>query len=240
MNTPAKHAAAQAIVARIPNQAQLCVGEGSTVRLVLEALAERIAHEQLTISAVSASEEMGERCLQAGLTRVELAQANAVTLGFDGADEIDPHGNLIKGGGGHLFREKILAEHCRRQQAPWLVVVDSSKPVERLGTTFDLPIEIDPWSEPIIEAELTRLGAQTIRLRQQDQGPFVTSGGHYLLDVRFSPETSLDNAFAQQLKALTGVVEHGLFTHHTTEVLIGHDDGRVQHWIPAQEAAPWL
>ena len=140
---------------------------------------------------------------------------------IDGADEVDPNLDLIKGLGGALLREKIVASITARQ----IIVADPSKRVDQLGTKAPLPIEVIPWSHPLITRSLKERGLDpALRLCAPDT-PFVTDNGNYVIDARFP--AGIDDARATEhwLNALPGVVENGLFVGMTHLVIVGQDDG---------------
>ena len=138
-------------------------------------------------------------------------------LCFDGADEVDAGLNLIKGGGGALLREKVVA-HCADR---FVCIVDAQKVKTQLGA-FPLPVEVVPFAQKVVERELMRLGAVPT-LRMKDGAPFVTDNGLHILDARFSAiaEPSL---LARALADIPGIAEHGLFCGMCSDVVVGHDD----------------
>ncbi len=141
---------------------------------------------------------------------------------IDGADEIDPELRLIKGGGGALLREKVVASASRKM----VVIADSSKQVSRLGR-FPLPVEVIAFAETVIRKKIAALGA-SVKLRQYAYGnPFTTDEGHHILDCSFG-EISDPPALARELKTMPGVVEHGLFISLATVALIGKGDQVVE------------
>jgi ribose 5-phosphate isomerase A len=131
---------------------------------------------------------------------------------------VDPRLNLIKGHGGALLREKIVASAAERL----VIVVDASKLVERLGSHFAVPVEVVPFGWVQTSHAIERLGAEVAR-RPAGSDPYITDGGHFILDCRFPP---LEDAhrLGDQIKAITGVVDHGLFLGMTDTVIVGHAD----------------
>lgn len=221
-----KQTVAQAMSARILTGQLLFIGEGSTVRLVLEFLKARILNEGLVLSAIAASPEVENTCNAAGIKVHDFASYDKIenlSLGFDGADEVDEKGRLIKGGGGHLLRERLLAETCKLRQVPWYVLVDSSKCVQVLGAKFPLPIEVIPQYATSLLEKLQSLGQTS--LRNLNHKPFITTSGNNIIDVKLNGpiEDSLD----QELKAMTGVVDHGLFVGLSPIVMICKETGAI-------------
>ncbi len=181
------------------------LGSGSTAEAFVAALGERVAGG-LQVRAVSTSERTTRRAVEFGVELVSLAEAPVLDLGVDGADEIDPSVNLVKGRGGALLYEKIVADACQR----WVIVASSEKLVERLGSRIPLPVEVVPFGWEQTARAIREIGLEP-HLRTTASGdPFLTDGGHLILDCQTLP---LDNpaALAAHLKATTGVVDHGLF-----------------------------
>ena len=134
---------------------------------------------------------------------------------FDGADEVDPQRNLIKGRGGAMFKEKLLIRSSRKT----FIIIDPSKRVNQLGNKFPIPVEVFPDSLTYVEHELQRLGASEIVLRPAHgkDGPVFTENGNFILDTRFN---YIDSSLEEQLKTITGVIESGLFIGYDVEVIM--------------------
>ncbi len=197
------------------------LGTGSTVYFTLVQLAERIQSESLAIRGVPTSVDTERKARELEIPLVELADIGSIDLTIDGADEIDPDFNLMKGGGGALLREKVVAYISERE----VIVVGRAKLVERLGTTFLLPVEVVPFARPVVARELTRLGA-TPNLRVTDPGaPYMTDNGNEILDCRFEGGIEDPAALEIALGRIPGVVETGLFVGLAHVVVIGNDDG---------------
>ena len=186
----------------------LGLGTGSTARHVVEGLGERLRAGALRdIAGVPTSRETERLALEAGVPLVTLEQEPRLDLTIDGADEIDPSLNLIKGLGGALLWEKIVASASDRL----VIVADESKCVERLGEQAPLPVEVVPFGWTTHLAYLDLLGAQAT-LRQDEKGrPVVTDGGHYLLDCRFSDGLLEPERLERELRQRVGIIESGLF-----------------------------
>ncbi len=196
------------------------LGTGSTAEWAIRALGERVA-AGLVVKAIPTSEATAALARALGIELTTLAEVSSADLTIDGADEVDPSLDLIKGLGGALLREKVVASITTRQ----IIVADPSKLVNRLGTKAPLPVEVVPWSHPLIVRCLQERGlAPALRLCAPDI-PFVTDNGNWVIDARFP--TGIDDARATErwLNALPGVVENGLFLGLTHLVIVGQDDG---------------
>ena len=196
------------------------LGTGSTTEWAIRALGERVA-AGLEVKAIPTSEATDTLARSLDIELTTLAEVSSVDLTIDGADEVDPSLDLIKGLGGALLREKIVASITAHQ----IIVADPSKLVDQLGSKAPLPVEVVPWSHPRVAQVLKERGlAPALRLRTPDI-PFVTDNGNYVIDARF-PE-GIDDACATErwLNALPGVVENGLFLGMTQLVIVGQDDG---------------
>jgi ribose 5-phosphate isomerase A len=201
-----KVAVARAALAHVEADSVLGVGTGSTVNCFIDALAE----SKLRLAgAVSSSEASTKRLTAAGIAVIDLNAAPPLDLYIDGADEADDGLNLIKGGGGALTREKIVAAAARK----FVCIVDDSKLVDRLGD-FPLPVEVIPMARTLVERELIRLGG-TPGLREG----FTTDNGNIILDVA---GLKIDNPrqLESQINQLAGVVTVGLFAHRGADVLL--------------------
>lgn len=211
-----KEALGARVAARAESGQVIGVGSGSTAFLALLALGERAAEEGLLLTTVPTSIEVGLACAAAGLAVSDL-DAVRPDWGFDGADEVEESGGvvrLIKGRGGALFREKLVMA----SQATTLILADRSKLVTRLGERFAVPVEVVPRALHLVEERLERLGATEVALRLAGgkDGPVVTEGGNLLLDARFD---AIADALEAEIKAIPGVVESGLFIGYPVEVI---------------------
>ncbi|WP_296975630.1 ribose-5-phosphate isomerase RpiA [Thermobacillus sp. ZCTH02-B1] len=195
------------------------LGTGSTAYWFIKKLAERVAGG-LRITGVATSVRTAELAESLGIRVVDVNEVGEVDLTVDGADEIDDHFNAIKGGGGALLREKIVASISRRM----VVIVDSTKRVERLGR-FPLPVEMVPFGYKHTLRKLEQAGCAP-RLREKDGAPFVTDGGHYIVDLHLGRIDDPER-LAGSIGNMPGVVEHGLFIGLVTDVLIA-EDGEVR------------
>lgn len=198
----------------------LGLGSGTTALLAVRRLAEQLHAGRLRAIVgvpTSLGIEQEARRLQIPLTTLE--EHPVLDLTIDGADEVDPQLNLIKGGGGALLREKIVAQASRQE----IIIVDETKLVPVLGTRWTVPVEVIPFGWPSQAEYLKTLGAQ-ITLRQQNGVVFKTDQGNLILDCQFGPIPDA-YALATKLKTRTGIVEHGLFLDLASEVIVAGADG---------------
>ncbi|HYM40362.1 MAG TPA: ribose-5-phosphate isomerase RpiA [Thermoplasmata archaeon] len=214
-----KRAAAEASVKFVKDGMVLGLGTGTTARHVLEVLARRVRDEGLRISGVPTSLATAEAAKLLGIPLTSLEEHPVLDLAIDGADEVDPRLDLIKGLGGALFREKIVAAAAKK----FIVVVDDSKLVRRLGTKVPVPVEVHPFGWRATQARLESLGA-TVALRQAEAMPFRTDNGNHILDARFGPIRS-PARLAASLDAIPGAVGHGLFLGMADLVLVASGKG---------------
>jgi ribose 5-phosphate isomerase A len=216
---PLKRAAAERAVAEVADRMVLGLGSGSTAALMVEALARRVAGG-LRVVGIPTSEGTAALARRLGVPLTDFERNRRIDLTIDGADQIERGTlNLVKGLGGALLREKIVAEASARM----IVIADPSKLVPKLGAATPLPVEIVPFGWPIVLDRLKELRAEC-RLRREGDVPFVTNGGNYVADCRF--DAIADPAALQaKLKGITGVVETGLFIGLASQAMIGRADG---------------
>ncbi len=199
----AKQRVGEAAAQRVEDGQRLGLGTGSTVAYLLDALAKRVEDEDLDIVGVPTSEDTAQRCRSLGIPLSTLEKTPRLDVCIDGADEVDPNLGLIKGGGGALFREKVVASASQKL----IVIVDAKKRVERLGETFDLPVEVVEYARPVVMEKLEDLSPA---LRMSEGTPFVTDNDHRILDLSTGPIED-PHALAKRLDETTGLLEHGLF-----------------------------
>lgn len=213
-NKAGKQKVADQIADKVKDGDIIGVGSGSTVFLALFAIAAKIKAEQLNIKAIPTSVEIAMACTNLGIPLTTLYEHRPDWL-FDGADEVDPNHNLIKGRGGAMFKEKLLISTSSLNY----IIVDESKLVNKLGTNFPIPIEVFPAALLHVEEELKALGANSIVLRPATgkDGPIISENGNLLLDARFN---EINNDLELKIKAITGVIESGLFINYKVEVLV--------------------
>src|SRR2546426_12072660 len=216
-----KKAAARASLDFVRDGDIVGLGSGSTAEYAVRFLGERV-QAGLKIRGIPTSQRTRELAESVGIPLTTLEEFPEIDVTIDGADEIDPELQLIKGGGGALLREKIVASASKKM----VVIADSSKQVSRLGR-FPLPVEVIAFAETVIRKKIAALGA-SVKLRQYAYGnPFTTDEGHHILDCSFG-EISDPPALARELKTMPGVVEHGLFISLATVALIGKGDHVVE------------
>jgi ribose 5-phosphate isomerase A len=197
----------------------LGLGTGSTVRFFAEALGRRIRDEGLSLSAIPTSGQSLDLAETNGIPLTDWSQTESLDLVVDGADEVAPDLSLIKGGGGALLFEKIVASHAARR----IYIADSAKLVSRLGA-FPLPVEVSRFGYPATARHLAALGAE-VTLRLKDGEPFCTDDGHLLYDCRFG-EIADPAALERRIQGIPGVVDSGLFVG-LVDLLIACRDGDV-------------
>ncbi|TPE53545.1 ribose-5-phosphate isomerase RpiA [Amaricoccus solimangrovi] len=221
----AKRAAAALALESVEGGMRLGIGTGSTAVWLVRLLAERISATGLDVVCVPTSEATAALARELGVPLATLDELGALDLAIDGADEFDPRLDLIKGGGGAHFREKIVAAAAAR----FIVIADEGKRVPRLGA-FPLPVEVVRFGWPATEAAIRRalegldLGGAPIRLRERDGAPALTDEGNYILDLALGAIPDAP-ALARRLDSITGVVEHGLFIGMADCVALGRADG---------------
>jgi len=214
-----KQAAARAAAELVEPGSIVGLGSGSTATYAIRFLGQRV-RESLRIVGIPTSQKTKQLAEQLGIPLSTLDEHPQIDIDIDGADEIDPQLNLIKGGGGALLREKIIASASRR----FIVVGDSSKQVAHLGK-FPLPVEVIPFAQSLISKRIAGLGAQ-VSLRGAGN-PYVTDEGHHILDCKFG-EIADPPALAEKLRGIPGVVEHGLFIGMAELALVGKDGQVIQ------------
>lgn len=222
--TAQKRAAAEAALAHVAAGMTVGLGTGSTAALFLEALAERV-RDGLNVVGVPTSEATRAQAAALGIALTTLDDACQLDLTVDGADELDDRLQLIKGGGGALLREKIVAAASARM----IVIADASKRVPVLGR-YPLPVEVTPFGHRATQRLVVRLAGQAgcageVRLRLAADGrPFVSDEGNFILDCAFG-RIERPPQLATALAEIPGVVEHGLFLGLATMAIIGGPEG---------------
>ncbi len=190
------------------------LGTGSTAAFAIAALAARVA-DGLRIRAIPTSRASAAQARKGGIPLTTLNTHPAIDVTIDGADEVDPAMNVIKGRGGALLREKIVASATARQ----VIIVDETKVVQRLGERMPLPVEIVPFGWKRTASALTALGLVPA-LRRAGSTPFRTDNGNFIVDCALPPSFALHD-LAAAIKATVGVVEHGFFLGLTHTAVIG-------------------
>jgi ribose 5-phosphate isomerase A len=202
---------------------RLGLGSGRAVFAIADALATSSARPELVLCA---SPETARRAEAAGLRVVGADEAPELDLALDGADEVMRDLAVLKGGGGALLREKLVFACARRR----VIVAEARKLVGRLGEGWRLPVEVVRFGWEGTRLRLLELLADAERRSEDGGTPFVTDEGHHILDCAIRPESDL-RELASAIKAITGVVEHGLFLEHADVVLLGAPDGSLQRLV---------
>ena len=223
LQTQMKEAVAAAAVKKIKNGMVLGLGSGSTAALMIEALGKKLNSGELTdIVGVTTSFQGEVLASKLGIPLRNLSAVNRIDLAIDGADEVDPTFQLIKGGGACHVQEKLVAAMAER----FIVVVDSTKLVERLNLEFKLPVEVLPSAWRQVQSNLLRLdGSAELRMAKCKAGPVITDQGNLVLDVSFSGGIHDPCGLESTINNIPGVLENGLFVNITNEVLVGEITG---------------
>ena len=221
----AKAAAARQAVEMVRPGMHVALGTGSTATHAVRMIAERFPGAE--IDCVASSRMTEELARSRGLTVRQLQDDDQFDLMIDGADEVGPTLDLMKGGGGALFREKLLAKLSHAL----VIIVDPTKLVQHLGEKSPIPVEVVPFARGVLVHRFTQEGYRVTLRTAAGGAPYVTDNGNELLDL--VPPRPIENpgAVAGLLNAPTGVVETGLFVGLTDRVLIGHPDGTVEERV---------
>ncbi len=221
----AKENAALAALDMVEDGMTLGLGSGSTAEIFIEHLGLRVAGG-MKVQGVPTSAQTAACAKEHGVPLIDADKVEKIHLTIDGADEVDPLFNLIKGGGACLLREKIIANASDRM----VVIVDNAKMVDMLGS-FALPIEVDPFAMPLTAEQIyaalmksgCKAGQTVLRQKKDGSGPLITDGGHYILDSRCHKIPDPGKT-AHLLNKIPGVMEHGLFIDLASVVIVGEDD----------------
>jgi ribose 5-phosphate isomerase A len=216
-NDGEKQAAARAGLNFIQDGQVVGLGSGSTSAFFIQFLGERV-RAGLQIRGIPTSMRAQQLAEKYGIPLTTLDEIRTIDVDVDGADEFDPQFQLIKGGGGALLREKIVASVSKK----FVVLADSSKQVPFLGK-FPLPIEVIPFAETVLTQRIFALGATVMLRKAPDGSVYKTDEGHHILDCHFGKIPD-PGALAQALSGMPGVVEHGLFIKMASVVLLAKDD----------------
>jgi ribose 5-phosphate isomerase A len=215
-----KAIAANAAVQQLHDGLIVGLGSGTTSELAVTAIGKRVK-EGLRIIGIPTSELIAGQARGLGIPLATLAEYPRVDVTIDGADEVEIGPlNLIKGGGGNLLREKIVAVSSARL----VIIADERKVVPQLGTHWSVPVEVVPFGWQSTAKRLKESGANPVLRLDSIHQPFITDGGHYILDCAYGPIPS-PSALAAQLDGTIGVVEHGLFIGLASEAIIGGPQG---------------
>jgi ribose 5-phosphate isomerase A len=215
-----KRAAAERAVEWVESGMTVGLGTGSTAVWAIRAIGAALKDGRLRdVVAIPTSNESERDARDLGIPIVTLAEHPVVDLTIDGADEVDPALNLIKGHGGALLREKVVAQASRRE----VIVVDDSKPSARLGTKMSLPVEVLQFAAAVERAHLESLGA-VVSIRGGDTSPFVSDEGNWIYDCDFGPIDDVERLSAL-LHERAAIVEHGLFIDLASDLLVATPTG---------------
>lgn len=215
-----KEIAAKEIAKRVKNGDVIGVGTGSTVDIALTEIGRRVAQEGLLVTVVPTSYQSAWRCQEIGLTVMYSGYNGYLSWGFDGADQVTKDRWAIKGKGGAMLQEKILAKRCKK----FVIIVDDSKFVAKLGEGCPIPVEVIPEARVLAEDALRALGATelTIRTGTGKHGPVITERGNFIIDATFP---SIAESLEREIKSQVGIVESGLFIGYASEVIVASPQG---------------
>lgn len=200
------------------------LGVGSTAVFAVNRIGEHLQSGKLTdITGIACSLTTEKQARELGIPLIDLKQNTTIDITIDGADEVDTQFNLIKGGGGALLREKVVAQASRRE----IIVVDESKLSDKLGTKWPVPIEVTKFGWEAQVGFLSSLGAEAILRIAESQTPFETDQGNYIIDANFGIIED-PNALNYLLNNRAGIVEHGLFINIATDLIVASPKG-IQH-----------
>jgi ribose 5-phosphate isomerase A len=223
-NDTEKEVAARASLKYVRDGQVVGLGTGSTATIAIRLLGE-LVRGGLKIRGIPTSIASRDLAMQLGIPLTTFDEVQQIDVTIDGADEFDPALNLIKGGGGAMLREKVVASATKQQ----VIVTDSSKQVQVLGK-FPLPVEVIRFAEPLVVKEIADLGARVVQRKDSAGKPYLTDEGHHILDCHFS-EIPDPPALARRLSDMPGIVEHGLFVGMASVVLMAKA-GEVEEFRP--------
>lgn len=216
-----KQEAAEFAVQFVKSGMVVGLGTGSTAIFATRKIGELLRSGQLKdITGFATSEATRKEAEQLGIPMMDASLSRKIDVTIDGADEVDPHFNLIKGGGGALFHEKVVAQASARE----IIVVDESKLSDRLGTRFALPVEVSPFGWQSQMRFLESLGCKAVIRKNKDGSQYVTDSGNMIVDCNFGPIADV-NALAAKLGARAGIIEHGLFIGIASDVIVAGANG---------------
>ncbi|KIT96859.1 ribose 5-phosphate isomerase A [Staphylococcus aureus] len=208
------------VLSQINGDMTLGIGTGSTMELLLPQMAQLIKERGYNITGVCTSNKIAFLAKELGIKICEINDVDHIDLAIDGADEVDPSLNIIKGGGGALFREKVIDEMASR----FVVVVDETKMVQYLGETFKLPVEVDKFNWYHILRKIESYADIKVERRVNEDVAFITDNGNYILDCKL-PKGIDPYKFHEYLIHMTGVFETGYFLDMADQVIVGTQEG---------------
>jgi len=220
-----KKIVADAAIKEVESDMILGLGSGSTAALMIKSLADEIRSGKLqNIRGVATSFQSEVLALELDIPLIDLASVSQIDLAIDGADEVDPRFQLIKGGGACHVREKLVASKANRL----LIVVDETKLVQNLNKSFPLPVEVLPNAWKQVEEVISEMkGSSSLRMATKKAGPIVTDQGNLILDVFFDGGIKNPKDIELSLNNIPGVLENGLFVDLTDKVLVGKIENNI-------------
>jgi len=223
--TQMKKIVADAAIKEVESDMILGLGSGSTAALMIKSLADEIRSGKLqNIRGVATSFQSEVLALELDIPLIDLASVSQIDLAIDGADEVDPRFQLIKGGGACHVREKLVASKANRL----LIVVDETKLVQNLNQSFPLPVEVLPNAWKQVEEVISEMkGSSSLRMATKKAGPIVTDQGNLILDVFFDGGIKNPKDIELSLNNIPGVLENGLFVDLTDKVLVGKIENNI-------------
>ncbi len=220
-NSTKKQLAGEWAATLVENGMTIGIGTGSTVFFFIQALKKRIDEEGLKFKCVSTSFQTRCICEELGFEIMDISSVDKLDLAVDGADEVDDDFNGIKGGGAAQTLEKVVAALAER----YAFIIDESKKVSVLGSTFPVPVEVIPQAWRLAKNEIKKLGYDSeIRMAKRKDGPVITDNGNFVLDITLDGKTDI-NELNNKITMIPGVLETGLFIGYADTVCIGTDDG---------------
>lgn len=218
-----KRIAAERAVDYIKENMIVGLGTGSTAYWAIQKIGKRIK-EGLSIRAIATSNDSENMAKELGINLISFSEIDVIDITIDGADEVDQEWNLIKGGGGALLREKIVASASKQL----IIIVDESKLVKQLGK-FALPVEIVKFGYELTIRRLSELGSNPF-LRIIDNKPYMTDNGNYIADCHFET-IARPEALHNAINRIPGVVDNGLFVNMAKRVIVGYQDGKASELV---------
>ncbi len=214
-----KQIVADAAIKEVKSEMTVGLGSGSTAALMIKSLADEIHSGKLkNIRGVATSFQSEVLALELEIPLIDLASVSQIDLAIDGADEVDPSFQLIKGGGACHVREKLVASKAQQL----LIVVDETKMVQNLNKSFPLPVEVLPNAWKYVKDRISEMnGFSTLRMATKKAGPVVTDQGNLILDVLFNDGIKNPKDIERSINNIPGVLENGLFVDITDKVFVG-------------------
>ena len=216
---------ADAAIKEVQNDMILGLGSGSTAALMIKSLADEIHSGRLkNIRGVATSFQSEVLALELGIPLIDLTSVSEIDLAIDGADEVDPGFQLIKGGGACHVREKLVADKANQL----LIVIDETKLVKNLNLSFPLPVEVLPNAWKQVQDVISKMnGNSSLRMAEKKAGPVVTDQGNLILDVLFKDGINNPKDVEMRINNIPGVLENGLFVDLTHKVLVGKIENNI-------------